>query len=178
MGRVLAAIEVADRRLRARPAHPLLGCGSLQPITIGGGTELFVTPDACRLSVERRTLPGEGRGQLEAELEAVLAEAGAGVPGFDAAITLQLHREPFETPSDAPIVRLAVERASEARGAPAPLTGAPYWTDAALVAAAGIPTVLLGPAGEGLHAAEEWVDLGSVARLERALAGIARDFCG
>ena len=30
---------------------------------------------------------------------------------------------------------------------------------APLIAAAGVPTVLFGPAGEGLHETEEWVDL-------------------
>ena len=30
--------------------------------------------------------------------------------------------------------------------------GAPYWADAAFIAAAGIPTVIFGPSGEGAHA--------------------------
>lgn len=177
MGRVLAAVADADAALRARVPHPLLGHGTLQPVTVAGGSELFVTPEACRLSVERRSLPGEDAGRLESEMEAVLAAAGEGVPNFDARATLQLHRAPFEVPDDADIVRHAVAAASEARGEAAPRTGAPYWTDAALVAAAGIPTVLLGPSGEGLHAADEWVDLRSVARLERALASLVRAFC-
>jgi acetylornithine deacetylase len=37
--------------------------------------------------------------------------------------------------------------------------------DAALFQAAGIDTVIIGPAGAGAHAAEEWVDISSVVRL-------------
>lgn len=66
-----------------------------------------------------------------------------------------------------------------ARGdAHAGLTGAAYWTDAALLAAAGVPTVLLGPAGGGPHAGDEWVDLGSVTRVRDTLLRFVRDFCG
>jgi acetylornithine deacetylase len=58
------------------------------------------------------------------------------------------------------------------------LVGAPFWTDAALIAAAGIPTVLFGPIGEGAHAEVEWVDLASLERLHDAVLQVARDWCG
>ena len=49
--------------------------------------------------------------------------------------------------------------AAEALGAAPPIGGASYWADAAFIAAAGIPTVMLGPGGEGAHADVEWVSL-------------------
>jgi acetylornithine deacetylase len=55
--------------------------------------------------------------------------------------------------------------------------GVPFWTDAALLSAAGIPTVLLGPTGHGLHSVEEWVDLQSCLDLAQILADVAIDFC-
>ena len=42
-------------------------------------------------------------------------------------------------------------------------TGAPYWMESALWQEAGIPAVVCGPAGGGLHAADEWVDLAQLA---------------
>ena len=51
-----------------------------------------------------------------------------------------------------------------------------YWMDAALFAAAGIPTVDYGPAGAGAHEAVEWVDLDSVARCAQVLGAAARRF--
>jgi acetylornithine deacetylase len=38
--------------------------------------------------------------------------------------------------------------------------------------------ILLGPVGSGLHSAEEWVDLSSVADLAHILAETAVSFCG
>jgi acetylornithine deacetylase len=53
-----------------------------------------------------------------------------------------------------------------------------FWTDAATLWAAGIPTVLFGPAGEGAHAAEEWVDLDSVRACAEIYTAAAAGFCG
>ena len=50
--------------------------------------------------------------------------------------------------------------------------------DAALLAAAGVETVVIGPVGAGAHAAEEWVDLESVVQLAGVLAEAAMEYCG
>ena len=55
--------------------------------------------------------------------------------------------------------------------------GALFWTDAGLIAAAGIPTVLFGPAGEGAHAAVEWVDLASLERVRDVVLQTAVEWC-
>jgi len=52
--------------------------------------------------------------------------------------------------------------ASQVLGKAPQIAGVPFWTDAALLSTAGIPSLLFGPAGAGAHAAEEWVDLASV----------------
>jgi len=48
---------------------------------------------------------------------------------------------------------------------------------ARLLAAAGIPTVVFGPGGEGAHSAGEWVDLGSVDACAEGLVLAARELC-
>ena len=58
-----------------------------------------------------------------------------------------------------------------------PIGGASYWADAAFIAAAGIPTVLFGPGGEGAHAAVEWVSLSDTESVTRTLLEVARRFC-
>jgi acetylornithine deacetylase len=58
------------------------------------------------------------------------------------------------------------------------VVGLPFWTDAGLTAAAGIPTVLFGPRGEGLHGAVEWVDLASLDRCREVYAATAAALCG
>jgi acetylornithine deacetylase len=162
MGPVLSALERLDLELRAGPRHPLAGAASVHASLIEGGQELSSFPARCVLTGERRTIPGETVGGVEAELQAI---AGGGT------VRVIASREPLDVPTG-PFVELV------AREAEAPeLVGAPFWTDAALLAAAGIPTVLYGPAGEGAHAAVEWVDLASLERVRDVVLRVAARWC-
>ena len=165
MGPVLVSIEELDRSLQARPAHPLLGTGSVHASLIEGGQEYSSYPARCLLSGERRTIPGERREDVEAELRGLLGESGG-------AISFPFGRDPMEVSRDEPIVRAIHERS-----ATDDVHGAPFWTDAALFTEAGIPAVLFGPKGDGAHAAVEWVDLASAERCRDLYVAVASDFC-
>jgi len=162
MAPALAGLVDLDRRLREGRAHPLLGPPSLHASTIEGGREWSIYPDRCALRVERRTIPGETLEEVEAEIREV---AGG------ASVRVELARLPHEIRDDEEIVELL------ARHARADKVGVSYWADSALLAAADIPTVLFGPAGEGAHAAVEWVDLASVERCAEVYLAVAREFC-
>jgi acetylornithine deacetylase len=166
MGRVLVGLEALDQALRARDGHPLLGSGSVHASTIDGGRELSTYPEHCLLRAERRTLPGETQADVEAEARELLGE-------LDGTARVTFFREPFEVGENEEIVRLVSEHA----GGPE-LVGVPFWADSALFAAAGIPTVLFGPRGEGAHAAVEWVDVESAERCAAVYTGVARELCG
>ena len=163
MGPVLVALEQLDARLQAGPRHALVGPGSLHASLIEGGQEFSSYPARCVLTGERRTIPGETVEQVERELREI---AG------DSELRLGVSREPFEAPTEHPFVQL-VSRATRTHEH----TGVPFWTDAALIAAANIPTVLYGPAGEGAHAAVEWVDLASLERVRDVVLRVAADWC-
>jgi acetylornithine deacetylase len=177
MGRVLGGLEGLDMALQDRPAHPLLGHASLHASLIGGGTELSTYPAWCELQVERRTLPGETPESVAAEYAAILDSLRAADPRLAADCALTLARSPLETPAGAPIVQAVAEATRQVLGAAPPLTGTSFWTDAAFIGDAGIPTAIFGPTGAGLHADVEWVDLASVAACARVLVAAARAFC-
>ena len=172
-GRVLGGIEALSADLAARPAHPLLGHGSLHASLIEGGRELSTYPDRCVLQLERRTLPGESREVVEAELQAILDRLAAADPQFRATLLTTLERPPLGTGLDEPIV----EACKAALGADIEMVGVPFWADSAVFSAAGIPTVIFGAGGAGAHAAEEWVDLAQVDRVTEAVIAVASGFC-
>ncbi len=177
MGRVLVALEELDRSLRSGPPHPLLGTGSLHAGLIGGGQEVSSYPEHCRLSVERRTLPGESPEEVEAALVKLLRRQSWHDAAFRASLENGLRRAPLEVAEEAPIAQ-AVQRAARlVLGQPAPVAGVPFWTDAAILSAAGIPALLFGPAGAGAHAAEEWVDLASVEACAQVYLATALEWC-
>lgn len=178
LGRLLAGVERAAGTLTSGPAHPLLGHGSLQPVLASGGQELYTTPARAAATLERRTVPGENLAQARAEIDAILAELKANDPSVSATVETLIAREPFEVGLEADLVMLVAAAAEAVTGSPAPLVGAPYWTDAALVAAAGIPTVLYGPRGGGIHQTVEWVELESVETVRQVLVRTAVGICG
>ncbi|MFM9107800.1 MAG: M20/M25/M40 family metallo-hydrolase, partial [Chloroflexota bacterium] len=177
MGPVLCGISDLQESLERRAAHPLLGTPSVHASLISGGSELSTYPGRCTLAVERRTVPGESDAQGEAECRALRQAAGRGGPEFPASLTMGVTRQPFEIAPDHPFVRLVSAAVSDAAGRAPAMTGAFGWMDSALLAAAGIPTVIFGPDGAGAHADEEWVDLASTELALRALDETAARFC-
>ena len=178
MGQVLTGIEDLDRRLRAAPSHPLLRSGSIHASLIEGGTELSTYPDACRLQIERRTIPGESAETVERQLREFLDSAAANDPTFRAELRMGLVREPFGVAEEEPIVQILRRQARTTLGREPAFTGAGGWMDSSLLAAAGIPTVVFGPAGNGAHADEEWVDLASAEHCRQILLATVAEFCG
>lgn len=151
IGHALVRLEELDRRLRGGPAHPLLGSGSVHASLIEGGQEYSSYPAHCVLKGERRTVPGESPALVEAELAELLGDV-------EGSAHVVFSRQPFEADPAEEIVALVTRHAG------ADPVGVSFWADSALLAEAGIPTVLFGPAGDGAHAVEEWVDLASVER--------------
>jgi acetylornithine deacetylase len=177
MGKVLVGLGELQAALAAKPAHPLLGHGSLHASLITGGQELSSYPERCLLSIERRTLPEETPAVALAEIQRVLEPLAAADPTFVATARVTLAREGYEVPTDAPIVQ-AVRRAATGLLDTEPEEfGAAWWMDSAILGAAGIPTVIFGPVGEGAHAAVEWVDLDSVERCVQVLTEAIAQFC-
>jgi acetylornithine deacetylase len=177
MGRVLREIELLQGKLDAGPRHPLLGCGSVHASLISGGQELSSYPAQCRLSLERRLIPGEDSGILERELHELIARLSAEDPRFRARFALGYSALPLETPREAPVARTLAQCASKVIGREAGFGTQGFWSDAALLSGAGIPSVLFGPGGAGLHSAEEYVRIEDVRLCAETLAECARMFC-
>ena len=177
MGKVLAGLEALDQSLRSGPAHHLLGTGSVHAGLIEGGQELSSYPLRCRLSIERRTIPGETLQQVESEFPAIFARIKAADPAFQATIQTEMTRDPFEVSLDEPVVQAVLRHAQVGLEREIIEVGGTGWMDAALLAAAGIPTVVFGPGGEGAHAVIEWSDLTQVEQCAEILTAVASEFC-
>jgi acetylornithine deacetylase len=177
MGRFLARLDELEQELRARDPHPLVGPPSLHAGVLEGGSGPSIYAARCRLKIERRTIPGETERQVVQDIQEIVDRIAASDDTFQAEVRATLTREPFEVVPDAAIVRAVTEETEGVLGRPPSHIGETYWMDAALIAATGIETVVLGPVGTGAHADEEWVDLESVAQLATILARAAARYC-
>jgi acetylornithine deacetylase len=175
-GLILAELDELDRALASRPPHPLLGHGTLHASLISGGTEPSTIPGRCTVTVERRTLPGETADDVQADLSLLIDRCAHRNPQFKASAGTLLVRDALETPESDPVVQTLMAASAQLGPQRKPI-GLSYWADSAFLSAAGIPTVLFGPSGDGAHAEVEWVSLSSVQTCAEILTSVAMDFC-
>jgi acetylornithine deacetylase len=177
MGRVLVAIDRLERDVLPRAVHPLLGRGSVHGSLIQGGEGLSTYPPSCTLDLERRMLPAEHVEDARRELAQVLDGLRGADPAFRATLEITGSRPGVEVARDAPVVQALRGACRRVTGRDPEDVGVAYWCDAAILAQRGIPTVVFGPSGEGMHAAVEYVDVSSVVACAQILAETIAAFC-
>ncbi len=176
-GKLLTAIENYAKTNLSRKSHPLLGSPSIHASLIRGGTELSTYPDYCKVELERRNLPGENRLMVKQEIQKLLQDIQTRDDQFKADFDVFFFRPAFEISREQPIVQ-SVSRAFESIYNRTPkFEGMWAWLDSAILAQAGIPTVIFGPSGDGEHAAVEYVDVDSVITTTNVLVQTILDFC-
>jgi acetylornithine deacetylase len=177
MGRFLAQLDLLEQQLRASPAHRLVGPPSLHAAVLRGGSGTSTYAAHCRLEIERRMIPGETESSVMGEVQSIIDGLASQDSTFQATARPFLTRDSFEVDPDAAISRAVRSAATQVLGAVPPLIGEPHWMDSALLSAAGIETIVLGPCGGGPHADVEWVDLDSVAQAAEIYARAAVEYC-
>lgn len=157
----------ADGRRRGR------GAGAAQ----AGGQELSTHPARCQLAIERRTIPGEPTAAVAAEFATIAqAIAASGCPA-DVAVTTTLGCDPLAIdPAHSFAALVRVQAAATTDREPA-VAGAGGWRDSAVLTAAGISTVVVGPDGAGVHGDVERVALDSLDATRRVLLAVADAWC-
>ncbi|PHH84655.1 hypothetical protein CDD83_1591 [Cordyceps sp. RAO-2017] len=175
-GHFLVALDKYSGRL-AREAPSPAAAPSVHASTIQGGEEASSYPALCRLVLERRTMPGETVGSVRREIQGLLDDLSRTVPDFRSDLKVTFSRPAFAADPDHPFVLLVSDTVNGALGRPPSLTRAAFWTDAALLAANGIPAVVWGPRAGGIHGKEEWADVASIERVASILGCFASRFC-
>jgi len=175
-GRYLTELGGLRGRLETGEPHPLLGHGSFHAGTIDGGSAPSVYPDACRLVLERRTLPGENAADIIEEFQAVLDGLAAQMPELEAKLTQGLARPATEVPSDSPLVE-GLLAACAREGVDPVLAGMTAWVDAAFLNESGTPAVCFGPGSIAqAHSADEWIDPAEIVTCAAVLERFSHDF--
>jgi acetylornithine deacetylase len=177
MGHVLVALEARDRELRARPPVPFQGTGSLHASIITGGREWSSYPDRCTLRMERRTVSGESGETAVAEVAEIFARLSREGADVEGTWGLTTERPAYCLDPAHPLARAVGDAVGRSGRSGAPV-GMSFWTDAAVLAGAGIPAVLLGPGGAGLHSAVEYVRVDDVVACRDILCDAVRVLVG
>jgi acetylornithine deacetylase len=163
MAKVVTAIDEAALELKRR-VHPLVGTPTLTISLIEGGDHVCNVPQRCRITIDRRLIPGEAPKAALQEVEKVLQSVRKANPLIKAHSLPAIEDPAFESPNDARIVEIATAVCANIAGTGQP-KGVPYGTDASQLASS-MQCVVLGPGNiDQAHTTEEFIEL---PELERA----------
>jgi acetylornithine deacetylase/succinyl-diaminopimelate desuccinylase-like protein len=151
--KIVEAVRWLREEFQPGLAHftdPVLGTPTMSVGTISGGTKTNIVPDFCEATVDIRTVPAQSA-------DRVVAEIAAALPAIEISAKKS---QPLRTETSHPMIGL-LEKAG------AQCVGAPWFCDAAIFSAAGIPAVAAGPGSIAqAHTPDEWI---AIAELERGV---------
>jgi succinyl-diaminopimelate desuccinylase len=151
-------------------AHPLLGTPTANIGMIEGGSGHNTVAESCRVTIDRRVLPG---GTLESTLAAVEAKVRAiGDPELAYDIEVETFGEASEMAVDHPFALLIASCIAQATGTAPATIGMPFTTDARFVRnQAGVPAVVCGPGAIAqAHSTDEFVRVDQLVEAAAAFA--------
>jgi acetylornithine deacetylase/succinyl-diaminopimelate desuccinylase-like protein len=151
MARVVDLLETTYAAQLQKRRHPLLGHATVNVGAMHGGSQPNIVPAECVSLVDRRLLPGETDSGVIREMQNLLRKnkLSASMRRTHPAECRALETDPRNE-----LVRRFLRSAGQ-RGA----SGVDFFSDAAVLAEAGIPSVLFGPGDIAqAHTPDEWID--------------------
>lgn len=162
MARICTLLETQYTAQLLKRKHALLGHGTINVGAIRAGQQPNIVPSHCTALIDRRTLPGETNATVIRELRTLFGARGLS-PSFSS-----IHPHPcpaLETDPAHPLVRRFMTCTRQRNP-----EGVTFFSDAAVLAAAGIPSVLFGPGDIAqAHTPDEWIEVAQLDQGEAAL---------
>ena len=164
----ISAIETAAKVVLALHAgdfgdthHPLLGTASCNIGLIDGGSGHNTVAESCRITADRRLLPGQTYDSAVEALRAKIDTVGATEPELRYDLDVVTFGEPSDMDPGHPWAAQVAEAIQAATGVMPGTIGMPFTTDARFVRnQAGVPAVVCGPGEIGqAHVDDEWVSV-------------------
>jgi acetylornithine deacetylase/succinyl-diaminopimelate desuccinylase family protein len=176
-GYFLVELDKLKDKLASDTGHAEMGNGSIHAGLIKGGEEPSSYPAETIITIERRTVAGETPERIETELRAILDRLTATVADFAYDLKQTYSRPSFYVEKDDPFIKKCLRNFQDVLGQAPVVHGVGFWADTALILEKGIPCLLFGPSGGGLHAETEWATVESINAVTDALERTALDFC-
>jgi succinyl-diaminopimelate desuccinylase len=183
--KLLGALYAHNDVLRTRHSsvagidHPYLNVGRIE-----GGTNTNVVPGKVVLKLDRRMIPEEDAGAVEAEVRGLIAAAVAPCPGIRVEIRrILLARALKASPNNHALVTALQRHGQAVFGEPIPTSGTPLYTDVRLYGELGIPAAIYGAGPRTVlesnaKRADEHLELDDLRRATKVIARTLLDLLG
>ena len=178
MAKLMREIEAALGESFKTIRHPLTPPPSYNFGLIEGGVAINVVPDECRLTMDRRTVPGEALEEAEQEVARIIERMKESDATFQADYSILYRANSFETPRDCSLVK-SIAGVCRLMGLRPEPVGYQQVSDGRFFADRGIPTVLMGPGtAELAHTPNEHVPVAAVIEAVKLYALTAIEILG
>lgn len=186
MGRIITALSDLDEE-RGKLRHELIGAGTprachLNVGTCRSGEWPSTVPAEAEIDCRMGFIPGESLAEIRALVARTVAEANAGDAWMEenpAEIEWYgWQTDPWQQDPEVPFIRAVRAETGAVTGSPAILRGATGGNDARFAAYYGMPSCCVGHYNENMHGIDERVNLPSVVKSTKILAGIIANWCG
>jgi succinyl-diaminopimelate desuccinylase len=174
MSKLLQALEAARIPFQA---HPLLGNFTMNVATITGGVKTNVVPDACRVTIDMRTVIGQDHQEILDLVRQLIDRLCADDPTLRAEVHAITERVPLDIPFADPQVQAFVSVRDAVTGLQSQPAAASFATDGSVyVPAYNAPMVICGPGlPEKAHQPNEYVEIDKLVEAARIYTLAALD---
>ena len=174
--RLVEAVDEYSKELEKK-IYPNLGPSLIHNSLISGGSDISTIPANCEIHFEQRTIPGQTIEDIKKDFAGIIDRLHKSDPEFNATFEVYFTRPPLVTLKDSPIVKSLEKAYQNYMGKKITYSGGAFWTDAALLSEAGIPSILFGSIGAGFHANIEYVEIESLITVTEIIIDTILDFC-
>lgn len=177
MAHVLAVLEGLQAEIGRLGEHPLCGRPTLSVGAIAGGISVNTVPDHAVIEIDRRLMPSESPDEAYHSLVEQI-NAGAGLGERVRHDPPMMRSRGLTDGANLPLAESLAQSARAVAGR-SELVGVPYGTNAAIYAAADVPTVVFGPGSIAqAHTEDEWIELDQIGLASTIYARFCRDLAG
>ena len=155
VARFLLEAQRHDKEVLAQAPHPVLGPATLAVTMVEAGEQSNSIPGNCRVTLDRRTLPGEDRAAVAGELRALMERADISQPWPEPQFFVEVAAGYQSAESD---LQSRCVEVLEAMGIEAAVRGFGACCDQYQFTRAGVACVIVGPGSlEQAHVANEFI---------------------
>jgi succinyl-diaminopimelate desuccinylase len=162
MSAVLLALEGIT--FASKPQPPIFSRYHtvVTPTLVHGGAGISIVPDQCEAFVDMRLVPGVSREVVEHGVQQAIDGVLAARPQLQMEVEVETYIPPTVIPEDSDIIQAVQKAVGEVCGSPPEIFVSGPANESYLLNEYGIPTLTLGPAGDGAHAVDEHMEVESL----------------
>ena len=134
----------------------------ITPTLVQGGAGISIVPDRCEAFVDFRLVPGVSREVVEDGVQRVIDDVLAARPQLQVEVEEETYIPPTVIPEDSAIIQAVREAVGDVCGTSPEIFVSGPANESYLLNEYGIPTLTLGPAGDGAHAVDEYMEVESL----------------